>query len=241
MGNSFCPNCGPHKRFHFLSKGQHYLYRDREYPTRRSCGSTKAQWYPFNVQCVAYKGIVAQVRFRHDSGKTDEDRENDGHKIYQGMNGGNDFKHCEAYRVLARELRWANLKDDGLNHAGNVPRNVARRSSHNSSPGNSVGSNNLSEDPNDPPTSRSPGQNSELDGSLYKGGSRPIGQKLFRKNLVTQKTLDGVVASSNGIQTMLDKLRTIIVVAQSNIRSSKDDDDTRGGSSMDEKDDEEDI
>ncbi|KAF6160127.1 hypothetical protein GIB67_016563 [Kingdonia uniflora] len=156
MGNSFCPNCGPHKRFHFLSKGQHYLYRDREYPTRRSCGSTKAQWYPFNVQCVAYKGIVAQVRFRHDSGKTDEDRENDGHKIYQGMNGGNDFKHCEAYRVLARELRWANLKDDGLNHAGNVPRNVARRSSHNSSPGNSVGSNNLSEDPNDPPTSRSP-------------------------------------------------------------------------------------
>ncbi|KAF6135205.1 hypothetical protein GIB67_035276 [Kingdonia uniflora] len=48
-------------------------------------------------------------------------RENDTHKIYQGLNGGNDFKYREAYKILAREPRWANLRDDGLNHAGNVP------------------------------------------------------------------------------------------------------------------------
>ncbi|KAF6173699.1 hypothetical protein GIB67_021795, partial [Kingdonia uniflora] len=31
------------------------------------------------------KGIVAQDRFRNSSGKTEEDRENDAHKIYQGL------------------------------------------------------------------------------------------------------------------------------------------------------------
>ncbi|KAF6172432.1 hypothetical protein GIB67_006945, partial [Kingdonia uniflora] len=81
------------------------------------------------------------------SGKTEEDRENDAYKIYQILNGGNDFKHHEAYKILAREPRWDNLRDDGLNHAGNVPRNVTRRTLDNSSPGNSVGSNALSEDP----------------------------------------------------------------------------------------------
>ncbi|KAF6139005.1 hypothetical protein GIB67_010731 [Kingdonia uniflora] len=102
-------------------------------------------------------------------------RENDAHKIYQGLNDGNDFKHREAYKILAREPRWANLRDDGLNHAGNIPRNVVRRISDNSSPGNSVGSNNLSEDLGGPPTPQSAGPNSDLDGSLYKGGNRPIG------------------------------------------------------------------
>ncbi|KAF6151305.1 hypothetical protein GIB67_037142, partial [Kingdonia uniflora] len=152
-------------------------------------------------------GIVAQERFRNSSGKTEEDRENDAHIIYQGLNGGNDFKHCEAYKILAREPRWANLRDDGLNHAGNIPRNVARRASDNFSPGNSVGSNNLSEDPDGPPTPQSTGPNSDLDGSLYEGGSRPIDQKLYRKNLATQKVLDGVTASSSDIQIMLDELR----------------------------------
>ncbi|KAF6154878.1 hypothetical protein GIB67_018315 [Kingdonia uniflora] len=64
--------------------------------------------------------------------------ENDARKIYQGMNGGNDFKHRKGYKILAREPRWANLRDDGLNHAGNVPRNVSRRTPDNSSLGNSV-------------------------------------------------------------------------------------------------------
>ncbi|KAF6173584.1 hypothetical protein GIB67_022943 [Kingdonia uniflora] len=77
--------------------------------------------------------------------------ENDAHMIYQGMNGGNDFKHREAYKILVREPRWANQRDDELNHVGNVSRNVARRILDNSSPGNSVGSNNLSEDLDDPP------------------------------------------------------------------------------------------
>ncbi|KAF6167512.1 hypothetical protein GIB67_031713 [Kingdonia uniflora] len=74
-------------------------------------------------------------------------KENDAHKIYQGLNGDNDFKHRKAYKIFAREPRWANLRDDVLNHAGNIPRNVVRRTSDNSSPGNSVGSNNLWEDP----------------------------------------------------------------------------------------------
>ncbi|KAF6156318.1 hypothetical protein GIB67_013762, partial [Kingdonia uniflora] len=117
-------------------------------------------------------GIVAQERFRNSSGKTDQ--ENDAHKIYQGLNGGNDFKHCQVYTILAREPRWANLRDDGLNHAGNVPRNIARRTSDNSSLGNLVGSNNLSEDLDGPPAPQSTGPNSELDGSLFKGGSRPF-------------------------------------------------------------------
>ncbi|KAF6136999.1 hypothetical protein GIB67_030763 [Kingdonia uniflora] len=134
-------------------------------------------------------------------------RENYGHKIYQGLNGGNDFKHRETYKILAREPRWANLRDNGLNHAGNVPRNVVRRKLDNSFPGNLVELNNLSEDPDGPPIPQFAGQNSKLDGSLYKGGSRSIGQKLFIKNFVTQKALDGVVASGSGIQTMLDELR----------------------------------
>ncbi|KAF6162928.1 hypothetical protein GIB67_021077 [Kingdonia uniflora] len=133
-------------------------------------------------------------------------KENDAHKIYQGLNGGNDFKHREAYKILAREPRWANLRDDGLNHAENIPRNVVRRTSDNSSSENSIGSNNLLENPGDPPTPQSVGLNSDLDGSLYEGGSRPIGQKLFRKNLAAQKALDGVTASGSGIQTIQDEL-----------------------------------
>ncbi|KAF6169819.1 hypothetical protein GIB67_034211 [Kingdonia uniflora] len=129
---------------------------------------------------------------------------NDAHKICQGLNDDNNFNHREAYKILAREPRWANLRDDGLNHAGNIPRNVARRTSNNSSPENSVGSNNLSENPDSPPTPQSAGPNSDLDGSLYEGGSRPIGQKLFRKNLAVKKALNGVTASRSGIQTMLD-------------------------------------
>ncbi|KAF6135028.1 hypothetical protein GIB67_014077 [Kingdonia uniflora] len=108
---------------------------DPECPTRRSSGSTKSQWYTLNAQCVAYKGIVAQERFRNSSGKTEEDRENDVHKIYQDLNGGNDFIHREAYKILVREPRWANLRDDGLNYEGNIPINVARRTSNNSSSG----------------------------------------------------------------------------------------------------------
>ncbi|KAF6149703.1 hypothetical protein GIB67_017436 [Kingdonia uniflora] len=150
---------------------------------------------------MAYKKIVAQERFRHDSGKTEEHRENDAHKIYQGLNGCNDFKHCEAYKILAREPRWGNLRDDGLNRARNIPRNVARRTSNNSSLGNSVGSNNLSEDPDGPPTPQSAIPNGELDSLLYEGESRPIGQKLFRNNLAVQKVLDGVAASGIEVAT----------------------------------------
>ncbi|KAF6160561.1 hypothetical protein GIB67_019501 [Kingdonia uniflora] len=153
------------------------------------------------------RGIVAQERFRNSSGKIEEDQENDAHKIYKGLNGGNDFKHREAYKILAREPRWANLRDDGLNHAVNIPRNVARRTSDNSSPGNSVGSNNLSEDPDGPPTPQSAGPNSDLDGSLYEGGSRPIGQKLYKKNIALQKALEGVTASGSGVHALLDELR----------------------------------
>ncbi|KAF6146700.1 hypothetical protein GIB67_008986 [Kingdonia uniflora] len=115
-----------------------------------------------------------QERFRNNSRKVEEDRENDAHKIYKCLNGGNDFKHHETYKILAREPQWANLRDDGLNHAVNVPRNIARRPLGNSSPGNSVGSNNLSEDPDDPPTPQSADPNSDLDGLLYEGGSSDI-------------------------------------------------------------------
>ncbi|KAF6176906.1 hypothetical protein GIB67_030589, partial [Kingdonia uniflora] len=110
--------------------------------------------------------------------------ENDAHKIYQGLNGGNDFKYRETYKILAREPRWANLRDVGLNHAGNVPRNIVKRTLDNSSLRNSVRSNNLSEDLDSLPTPQSVGQNSELDGSLQaevmkrlakKGGPDPLG------------------------------------------------------------------
>ncbi|KAF6156357.1 hypothetical protein GIB67_031478, partial [Kingdonia uniflora] len=197
---------GRTKGFTFYQKVIIAFNRDPECHARRSSGSTKAQWYPLNAQCVAYKGIVAQERFRYDSGKTEEDRKNDAHKIYQGLNGGNNFKHYEAYKILAREPRWANLRDNGLNHAGNVPRNGTMRTSNNSFSRSSVGSNNLSDDPDDLPTSQSVGQNSKLDGSLYEGRSRSIGQKLFRKNLTIQKALDGVIAFGSGIHAMLDKL-----------------------------------
>ncbi|KAF6158451.1 hypothetical protein GIB67_022048 [Kingdonia uniflora] len=180
---------------------------DPECPTRRSCGSTKSQGYTLNTQCVAYKGIVAQERFRNSSGKAEEYRENDAHKIYKGLNSSNDFKYRKAYKILAREPRWANLRDDGLNHAVNIPRNVARRTSDNSSLGNSVGSNNLSEDPDGPPTPQSAGPNFDLDGSLYEGGSRLIGKKLHRKNIVSQKVMEGVTASGSGIYALLDELR----------------------------------
>ncbi|KAF6142342.1 hypothetical protein GIB67_023367 [Kingdonia uniflora] len=198
---------GRTKGFTFYQKVNIAFNRDPECPRQRSCGSTKSQWYTLNAQCVAYKGIVDQERFRNNSGKTEEDRENDAHKIYKGLNGGNDFKHREVYKILAREPRWANLRDDGLNHAVNIPRNVAKRTSENSSPGNSVGSNNLSEDPDGPPTPQSTGPNSDLDGSLYEGGSRPIGQKLHRKNIASQKALEGVTASGSGVHALLDELR----------------------------------
>ncbi|KAF6134302.1 hypothetical protein GIB67_035663 [Kingdonia uniflora] len=177
------------KGFTFYQKVNIAFNRDPECPTRGSCGSAKSQWYALNAQCVAYKGIVAQERFRNSSGNIEEDRENDAHKISKDLNDGNDFKHREAYKILAREPRWANLRDDGLNYAMNIPRNVARRTSDNSSPGNSVGSNNLSKDPDGPPIPQSAGSNSDLDGSLYEGGSRPIGQKLYRNNILSQKAL----------------------------------------------------
>ncbi|KAF6173963.1 hypothetical protein GIB67_039914, partial [Kingdonia uniflora] len=98
--------------------------------------------------------------------------ENNAHKIYKGLNGGNDFKHREAYKILAREPRWANLRDDGLNHAVNYPRNVARKTSDNSS-----------------------------------AGTRPIGQKLHKKNIASQKALEGVTVSGSGVHALLDELR----------------------------------
>ncbi|KAF6168301.1 hypothetical protein GIB67_018141 [Kingdonia uniflora] len=139
--------------------------------------------------------------------KSKYSKENDAHKIYQGLNGENDFKRREAYKILAQKPRWDNLRDDGLNHAVNIPRNVVRRTSDNSSLGNSVGSNNLSEDPDGPLTPQSAGPNSDLDGSLYEGGSSPIGQKLYRKNLASQKPMEGVATSGSGIQIILDELR----------------------------------
>ncbi|KAF6174986.1 hypothetical protein GIB67_026474 [Kingdonia uniflora] len=99
--------------------------------------------------------------------------ENDAHKIYKGLNDGNDFKHREAYKILAREQRWTNLRDDGLNHAVNIPRNVARRTSDNSSLGKSVGSNNLSEDFDGPPTPQSANLNFILDGSCMRVEAGP--------------------------------------------------------------------
>ncbi|KAF6163068.1 hypothetical protein GIB67_001396 [Kingdonia uniflora] len=168
---------GRTKGFTFYQKVNIVFNRDPECRTRRSCGSTKSQWYAINAQCVAYKGIVAQERFRNSSGKIEEDRENDAHKIYKGLNGGNDFKHRKG------------------------------RTSDNSSPGNSVGSNNLSEDPGGPPTPQSAGPNSDFDGSLYEGGSRPIDQKLHRKNILSQKAFEGVTASSSDVHALLDELR----------------------------------
>ncbi|KAF6155431.1 hypothetical protein GIB67_019957 [Kingdonia uniflora] len=198
---------GRTKGFTFYQKVNIAFNRDPECPTRRSCEPTKSQWYALNAQCVAYKGIVSQERFRNNNRKIEEDRENDVHKIDKCLNGDNDFKHCEAYKILAREPRWANLRDDGLNHAVNIPRNVARRTSDNSFSGNSVGSNNLSEDPDGPPTPQSASPNYDLDGLLYEGGSRPISQKLFRKNIASQKAMKGVTASGRGVHDLLDELQ----------------------------------
>ncbi|KAF6136861.1 hypothetical protein GIB67_043250 [Kingdonia uniflora] len=165
-------------------------------------------WTEADFTCLARAWVTTYVQTNgRIKGFTFYQKENDAHKIYQGLNGGNDFKHREAYKILAREPRWANLRDDGLNHTVNIPRNVAMRTLDNYSPGNSVGSNILSEDPNGPPAPQSAGPNSYLDGSLYEGGSKPIGQKLHRKNLATQKVMDGVTTSGSGIQTMLDELR----------------------------------
>ncbi|KAF6142749.1 hypothetical protein GIB67_018460 [Kingdonia uniflora] len=129
------------------------------------------------------KDILLEYKICMNSSTKEE--ENDAHKIYQGLNGGNDFKHREVYKILARELLWANQRDDGLNHAVNIPRNVARRTSDSSSLGNSVGSNDQSEVLDGPPILQSKGPNSDLDGSLYEGRSMPISQKLYRKNLVS--------------------------------------------------------
>ncbi|KAF6147276.1 hypothetical protein GIB67_013097 [Kingdonia uniflora] len=172
---AYVQTTGYTKGFTFYQNVNIAFNRYHECPIRRSSGLTKSQWYSLNAQYVAYKGIVTQERFRNSSGKIEEDRENNAHKIYQGLNGGNKFKHREAYKILAQEPRCANLRDDGLNYAGNIPRNVARRISDNSSPGNSVRSNNLSEDPGGPPIPQSAGPNFDLDGSLHEGGSRPIG------------------------------------------------------------------
>ncbi|KAF6138623.1 hypothetical protein GIB67_032517 [Kingdonia uniflora] len=153
------------------------------------------------------QGDSCSRTFKNSREKAKEDRENDAHKIYKGLNGGNDFKHREAYKILEREPRRANLRDDGLNHAVNILRNVARRTSDNSFPGNSDGSINLSEDPDGPPTPQSAGLNFNLYGSLYVGRSGPIGQKLHRKNILSQKVLEDVTASGSGVHALLDELR----------------------------------
>ncbi|KAF6175264.1 hypothetical protein GIB67_030482 [Kingdonia uniflora] len=163
---------GRTKGFTFYQKVNIAFIRDPECPTRRSCGLTKSQWYALNAQCVAYKGIVAQERFRNSGRKTEEDRENGTHKIYKGLNGDNDFKHREAYKILAREPRWANLRDDGLNHAVNIPRNVAGEYR-----------------------------------TILLRGTRLIGQKLHRKNILSQKALEGVTASGSVVHALLDELR----------------------------------
>ncbi|KAF6150831.1 hypothetical protein GIB67_020914 [Kingdonia uniflora] len=139
-------------------------------------------WTEAVFTCLVRAWVTASVQtVGRTKGFTFYQKENDAHKIYQGLNGSNDFKHREAYKILAREPRWANLRDDGLNHAGNIPRNVARRTSDNSSPGNLVGSNNLLEDPDSPPAHQIAGQNSELDGSLYEGGSSPLAKNSLEK------------------------------------------------------------
>ncbi|KAF6140937.1 hypothetical protein GIB67_030148 [Kingdonia uniflora] len=51
---------GRTKGFTFYQKVNITFNRDPKCPTRRSCGSTKSQWYAINAQCLAYKGIVAQ-------------------------------------------------------------------------------------------------------------------------------------------------------------------------------------
>ncbi|KAF6169211.1 hypothetical protein GIB67_013641 [Kingdonia uniflora] len=110
-------------------------------------------WTDADFTCLARVWVTTSVQTNgRTKGFTFYQKENDAHKIYKGLNGGNDFKHHEAYKILARESRWANLRDDGLNHTVNIPRNVARGTSDNFSSGNSVGSNNLSEDPDGPPT-----------------------------------------------------------------------------------------
>ncbi|KAF6167928.1 hypothetical protein GIB67_027706 [Kingdonia uniflora] len=54
-------------------------------------------WVTASIQTMrSYKEIVTQERFRNSIGKIEEDRENDAHKIYQDLNGGNNFKHREA-------------------------------------------------------------------------------------------------------------------------------------------------
>ncbi|KAF6143390.1 hypothetical protein GIB67_001334 [Kingdonia uniflora] len=105
VANSICQDSGRTKGFTFYQNVNIAFNKDPECPTQRSSGLTKAQWYTLNAQCVAYKRIIAQERFRHDSGKIKEDRENDAHKIYQGLNGGKDFKHRKTYKILGREPR----------------------------------------------------------------------------------------------------------------------------------------
>ncbi|KAF6152876.1 hypothetical protein GIB67_011347, partial [Kingdonia uniflora] len=65
---------GRTKGFTFYQNVNIAFNKDPECPTQRSSGLTKAQWYTLNAQCVAYKRIIAQERFRHDSGKIKEDR-----------------------------------------------------------------------------------------------------------------------------------------------------------------------
>ncbi|KAF6145262.1 hypothetical protein GIB67_041457, partial [Kingdonia uniflora] len=57
---SFVQSSGHTKGFIFYQKVNIIFNRDPECPIRRSCGSTKSQWYALNAQCVAYKGIIAQ-------------------------------------------------------------------------------------------------------------------------------------------------------------------------------------
>ncbi|KAF6133939.1 hypothetical protein GIB67_040703 [Kingdonia uniflora] len=165
-------------------------------------------WTEMDFTCLTRAWVTSFVKsLGRTKGFTFYQKENNAHKINQGLNGGNDFKYREAYKILAREPRWANLRDDRLNHAVNIPRNVARRTSDNSSPGSTVESNNLLEDFDGPPIPQSAGPNFDLDGSLYEGRSRPIGQKLYKKNLEAQKAMDGVAVSSSSIQTMMNELR----------------------------------
>ncbi|KAF6176297.1 hypothetical protein GIB67_023588 [Kingdonia uniflora] len=137
-------------------------------------------WTDADFTCLARAWVTTSAQ---TNGLTNDftfyQKENNAHKIYKGLNGGNNFKHREAYKILAREPRWANLRDDGLNHA----------------------------DPDGPPTPQSAGPNSKIDGSLYEGGSRPIGQKLYRKNIVSQKAMEGITASGSVIHALLDELQ----------------------------------
>ncbi|KAF6151237.1 hypothetical protein GIB67_002936 [Kingdonia uniflora] len=57
------------KGFTFYQNVNIAFNRDPEFPTRRSSGMTKSQWYSLNLQCVAYKGIVLKKDLGTTAGK----------------------------------------------------------------------------------------------------------------------------------------------------------------------------